>query len=72
MKFYSKNKKKIVDKCEAYDLEGRLYKALANEEKSVQAYEALLDLNPANIDTYYKVLNAKGIALTKDANQKLS
>jgi tetratricopeptide (TPR) repeat protein len=72
LKFYSKNKKKIVDKCEAYDLEGRLYTALDNEEKSVQAYEALLDLNPANIDTYYKVLNAKGIALTKDANQELS
>ena len=72
LKFYNKNKKKIADKCEAYDLEGRIYKALDNEEKSVQAYEALLDLNPANIDTYYKLINAKGIALTKDADQELS
>jgi len=72
LKFYNKYKKKIVDKCEAYDLEGRIYKALENEEKSVQAYEALLELNPYNIDTYYKIINAKGIALTKDANQELS
>ena len=29
-------------------------------------------MNPANIDTYYKLINVRGIALTKDANQELT
>ena len=56
----------------AADYEGRLYHKLGNTEKAVEAYETLLQLNSANIDTYYKLIRVKGVEITKDCDTILS
>ena len=45
---------------------------MGSEQEAVQAYESLLELNSANLDTYKKVITAKGVELPTDNCTKLS
>ena len=44
---------------------------LGNTEKAVEFYEELLRLNSANLETLYKIIEAKGVSLPKDASEVL-
>ena len=56
----------IVDQVAKADHLGRIHHALGNEEKSVEAYEELLQLNSANLDTYRKIIKSRGVELPAD------
>lgn len=58
-----KHDDKISDQVAKADHLGRIYQRLGDIEKSVDAYETLLELNAANLDTYKKIIRAKGIEL---------
>ena len=45
---------------------------MGNEAEAVKYYEELLQLNAANLDTYKKLLTAKGVELPTDISVKLS
>ena len=70
--FMSKNKKYLVDSVAKQDTYGFIHKQLGNEAESISAYENLLQLNAANLDTYKKILGAKGIALPKKGEAPLT
>ena len=57
------NKAQILDRVERLDTLGRLYHKLGKQEESVDAYEELLQLNSANLGTYYKLLESKGVKI---------
>ena len=58
-----KHDDKISDQVAKADHLGRIYQRLGDIEKSVDAYETLLELNAANLDTYKKIIRAKGFEL---------
>ena len=71
--FFSKYEARVVDLVAKADYLGRLHKKLGNTEKAVAAYEELLQLNSANLETYYKVIDAKGIVLpSRESGAELS
>ena len=70
--FLKKNSNKIVDTIAKSDTYGQVYHALGNENEAVKFFESLLQLNSANIDTYKKIITAKGVELPKDLSVKLS
>ena len=45
---------------------------MGKEAESVQHYEELLQLNSVNLDTYKKLIEAKGVTLPKDGQPPLS
>ena len=66
--FLKRNQNKIVDTVSKADFFGQIYHALGNEAEAVKAYETLLQLNSANLDTYKKLIGAKGVELPKDSS----
>lgn len=70
--FLKRNKNKVVDTVAKADYFGQIYLALGSEQEAVNAYESLLQLNSANLDTYKKIIKAKGIDIPKDISIKLS
>lgn len=54
------------------DYLGQIHLALGNEARAVEAYEQLLQLNSANLDTYKKIIRAKGVQLPSDITETLS
>lgn len=65
--FMQANIKAFVDDLQRYDLLGRLYSKKGDQAKAVENYESLLMLNSCNFDTYYSLLEAKGVKL-RDSN----
>ena len=70
--FITKNKKLIVDTVQLNDHLGLINHKLGNTEASVTAYENLLQLNSANLDTYKKIITAKGVDLPSNSQKPLS
>ena len=68
----NKHKKYVVDNVAKQDAYGRIHKELGNESNSVSAYENLLQLNAANLETYKKIIAAKGITLPKKGDPPLT
>ena len=62
----------IVDTVALNDYLGKIYSNLGNIDKSVEAYEELLQLNSANLDTYKKIITAKGVELPAKLTVALS
>ena len=58
-----KNEKYFVDQVQREDFYGRLYHKTKNSEKATFHYENLLELNSCNFETYYKIINVKGVVL---------
>ena len=54
-----------------YDYEGRLHFKTGNIEKAIESYEELLQLNAGNLETYYKLIEVKGVTLPKNASEIL-
>ena len=63
--FLKKHKKTLVDKVALMDYEGRLNLRLNKKADALKNYEYLLQLNSANLDTYYKILAVKGVDVKK-------
>ena len=61
--FFTKNEAKIVDLVVRHDYGGRLYFKTGNKAKAIEYYEELLQLNTADLTTYYKLLEVNGIQL---------
>ena len=66
------NQDKIVDTIAKSDAYGQVHHALGNEAEAVRFFESLLQLNSANIDTYKKIIMAKGVELPSDLRVRLS
>lgn len=56
-----KYKKVLTDKVALSDYEGRLNIKLNKKADALKNYEYLLQLNSANLETYYKILAVKGV-----------
>ena len=63
LSFFEKNESRIVDMFARHDYAGRLYFKTGNDAKALERYESLLELNTANLETYYKIFKVKGIKL---------
>ena len=63
LSFFEKNKTRIVDMVARHDYSGRLNFKAGNNSKALESYESLLELNTANLETYYKIFEVKGIKL---------
>ena len=72
LNFLNTNKRLIVDTVALNDYLGKIYSNLGNIDKSVEAYEELLQLNSANLDTYKKIITAKGVELPAKLTVALS
>lgn len=59
----NKHAKDIVDINQREDIFGRLYAKKGFAEKAIDHYENLLQQNSCNYETYYKILNVKGVVL---------
>ena len=64
--------KKILDNIDKQETIARLNLKLGNNEKAVEAYEAMLRYNSANRQTYMKIIQASGINLPTNIAEKLS
>ena len=53
----------FVDQNQREDLLGRLYYKKGFNERAIEHYEAMLELNQSNYDIYYKILSCKGVKL---------
>jgi len=70
--FLKRNEAKIVDTVAKADYSGKIHHALGNEAEAAKSYEQLLSLNSANLDTYKKIITAKGVELPADFSTKLN
>ena len=61
--FFTKHEAKIVDLVARHDYGGRLYFKTGNKAKAIEYYEELLQLNTSNFETYYKIIEVRGILL---------
>ena len=61
--FFTKHEAKIVDLVARHDYGGRLYFKTGNKAKAIEYYEELLQLNTADLTTYYKILEVNGIQI---------
>ena len=69
LNFISKNRKLIVDEVACADYQGRLYQKLGNEAAATENFERLLQYNSANLETYKKIITAKGVELPSDGGK---
>ena len=58
-----KHESRIVDLLSKHEYGGRLYFKTGNKTKALEYYEELLQLNTANLETYYKIIEVRGILL---------
>jgi len=61
--FLNKNKKLVCDEVARADFQGRLSQRLGNEAQAVEHFERLLQYNSANLETYKKIISAKGVEI---------
>jgi len=60
------NKDHILDQIKFYELQGQLRLNLNNHEEALDSFEHLLELNAANFETYYKLIECHKVDLPKD------
>ena len=70
--FFTKHEAKIVDLQAKYDVHGRIQHKLGNEVAAVANFDKLLELNSSNLNTFRKVIEAKGVILPANPNEKMS
>lgn len=58
-----KNEKMFLDQLFREDFYGRLYQKINDLPKAEDHYETLLQLNSVNYETYYKLIEVKGVQL---------
>jgi hypothetical protein len=62
----NENIKSFVDSNQREDMLGRLYHKKGFNEKAIEHFEAMLELNQSNYEIYYKILSCKGVKLFDD------
>lgn len=60
------NVNEFVDDLQRSDFLGRLYSKKGDSEKAIHHFEDLLMLNACNFDTYYSLIEAKGVKLRNE------
>ena len=55
-----------MDDLQRSDFLGRLYSKKGDSEKAIHHFEDLLMLNACNFDTYYSLIEAKGVKLRNE------
>jgi hypothetical protein len=66
----SDNKHFILDKVQFYELLARLRMKNCQRMKATDQLDLLLQLNTVNYETYYKILEARGIPLFDEFGNK--
>ena len=59
LKFCQENLSGLTDDLQREDLMGQIYSRLGRSEEALTHYGKLLDLNPSNFETYYKILECQ-------------
>lgn len=70
--FLQNHDKEVVDMVKKEEYLGCFQEALGNHEQAVDHYEALLRLNSANLETYIKLLKAKGVKIPSSICDQMS
>lgn len=61
--FMNEYEKDLIDKHQKEDIFGRLFAARGFTEKAIDHFKSMLEINPNNYDTYYKILKAMDFKL---------
>lgn len=72
LKTIVKNKNLVLDEVEYHEICGKMQMKTNQKDAAVKSFEALLDLNSSNFDTYYHLIEAKGVALPEDKTKLAS
>ena len=62
--------KYITNKLQLIELRAQIFTALGNTDEAVKQLEMLLERNSCNYETYYKILDVRGVKLFNENGEK--
>ena len=72
IEFLNENNALFVDHLQREELTARLFAKMGFENKAIDHYENLLEFNSCNYETYYAILQTKGLKLFDDFGKQCS